>query len=303
MLFGPRGVWYWVAMVLKDPTVAQVQELLTRHAGGWADRDICRLDSTGTDNALFLLGKDAVLRIPIRATAVEPLEKELSWLPQFKGLPLSVPEVLFHGRTRREIGFDFGIFGWQEGQIATPDRIADPNAAARTLARFLSAMHKVNADGAPAAGRKNHNRGIKLAALTEKTLECLNVLSDEINAGKACEMWERACAAPVEDEPVWVHGDLKADNMIAKDGSLSAIIDWGLSAVGDPAVDYAAAWSWVEPKCRDVFQSECTASDAGWERARGWALYGAVIALSHYRGRSHEALCRQSRLTLRRLEL
>ena len=43
--------------------------------------------------------------------------------------------------------------------------------------------------------------------------------------------------------------------------------------------------------------------DGDWLRAKGCALYGAVIALSYYRGGKNEALCHQSRLTLSRLGL
>lgn len=81
------------------------------------------------------------------------------------------------------------------------------------------------------------------------------------------------------------------------------MIDWGLSAVGDPAVDYAAAWTWVAPAARTAFRDRLELEDRTWERASGWALYCAVIALSFYRGGRNEALCRQSRLTLSRLDL
>ncbi|MBE1285317.1 MAG: phosphotransferase [Rhodobacteraceae bacterium] len=277
--------------------------MLERYAPDWADRPIRQFPSTGTDNTLFRLGDDAVLRIPKRPSAIKPLIKELNWLPSMTGLPLAVPEVRYHGRTRQEIGFDFGILSWQKGQIATPGHIAFPKASARLLGRFLNALRDTPTDSTPSAEVANHNRGVKLTDLNCKARECINILSDEINKREALALWENACALPAHARPVWLHGDLKADNLIAENGDLAAVIDWGLAAVGDPAVDYAAAWTWVDPENREIFLTEAGATQSDRIRARGWALYCAGIALSYYRGRSHNALCRQSRQTLQSLGL
>ncbi|MBD8893227.1 aminoglycoside phosphotransferase family protein [Roseibium litorale] len=284
-------------------TLDSAKALLARFAASWASLPIREVISSGTDNALFLLGDESVLRIPKRESAAILLEKELAWLPRLQALPLAVPKVLFHGKAKQETGFDFGIFKWEPGGIATPDQIADTDQAAEGLGRFLTGLHKVDTDGAPVAGQANHMRGVSLPALTKNVIAGIEVLADEINAPEARRIWEEACAAAPAQRAVWLHGDLKADNMLASGGALTAIIDWGLAAVGDPAVDYAAAWSWVAPQSRGIFRVSCGLSEDDWSRARGWALHNAVIALSYYRGRSHEALCEQSRLTLRRLGL
>ena len=44
-------------------------------------------------------------------------------------------------------------------------------------------------------------------------------------------------------------------------------------------------------------------SEDEWLRGKACALYGAVIALSYYRGGRNEPLCEQCRLTLSRLDL
>lgn len=283
--------------------VELARTVLSSHATEWAELPIKPIKSTGTDNALFMLGNDSVLRIPKRESAVILLEKELNWLPTLRGLPLAVPELLYHGKTKQELSFDFGIFRWMHGQIASPDQIVDSKQAASDLAEFLVALRDVNTLHAPRAGQQNNNRGVSLVDLSENVVSSIDILADEINAVDAQRLWERVCSTPSAINPVWVHGDLKADNMIAVDGVLVGVIDWGLSAVGDPAVDFAAAWTWVEPESRELFRWVCQIEENDWQRAKGWALYCAVIALSYYRGRSHEALCTQSRLTLHRLGL
>jgi len=146
-------------------------------------------------------------------------------------------------------------------------------------------------------------RGAALDALTQAMLPALDTTADEMDVRRARAMWDKACAAGLRRPPVWLHGDLKADNLIARGGDLRGVIDWGLSAVGDPAADYAAAWSWIDPTARAVFRDRLGRDDSDWHRAKGWALYGAVIALGHYRGGRNDALCRQSRSTLSRLGL
>ncbi len=280
---------------------AQARGLLATCAPEWAQLDLRAVRSTGTDNAIFRLGESYVLRIPRRAEAVALLEKELDWLPRLNALPLGIP--VLHARGRSERGHPFGVLDWIAGQCATPDQIADPLEAARQLAACLGALQKIETRGAPAAGSLNGRRGVPLADLHEVTSQAIDTVANEIDAPRAHALWENACAAAPAHAARWVHGDLKADNLIAQDGKLRGVIDWGLAAVGDPAADYAAAWSWVSPEARTAFREQLGAPETDWLRARGWALYGAVIALSYYRGGRNEALCRQSRLTLSRLGL
>lgn len=287
-------------ITLEEPAV---RELISRIAPQWAGLPIRRLVSSGTDNTIYRLGEKLVLRLPRREEAIKLATKELEWLPRFAGLPLEVPRLRFRGSIDLGWKCDFGIFDWMEGDIASPQNIEDPLAAALTLAHFLSALHRVDTQGAPLAGEANHRRGVALEALSSVTLPAIKVLADEIDADAAMQLWKRACATAHAAPPVWLHGDLKADNLIASEGKLTGVIDWGLCAIGDPAADYAAAWSWVDPSARNAFRAACEVNDADWLRAEGWALYGAVIALSYYRGGRNEALCAQSRLTLARLDL
>ena len=282
---------------------AFIRSLLRDQAPHWADLPLHRIASSGTDNAIYRLGDRLSLRIPRRPSAVALLAKELDWLPHMAGLPLQVPTLRLRGRAERGTAVDFGILDWMEGQTATPQQIADSRSAALSLADFLTVLHRKETTGAPQAGAVNSRRGVTLDSLAAAMLPAIDMLADEIDTLHARNLWHRACAAPFRAAPVWLHGDLKADNLIARGGALCGVIDWGLSAVGDPAADYAAAWSWVDPSARAAFRDRLGLDDDDWLRAKGWALYGAVIALSYYRGGRNEALCAQSRLTLSRLGL
>ncbi|WP_176084770.1 aminoglycoside phosphotransferase family protein [Martelella sp. HB161492] len=284
-------------------TDALIHDLLGRHTPLWAGRPVQQINTTGTDNALYRIGQTLVLRIPRRAAAIPLITKELDWLAHLSDLPLATPTLRYRGHADLGMDCPFGIFDWIDGTPATPENIADADAAAVALAAFLNSLHQKATIGAPRSGTANMSRGVPLAEMSERTLAAITILADEIDTGPARRLWDTALAETHRGQPVWLHGDLKADNLLALDGRLSAVIDWGLSAVGDPAADYAAAWFWVSPSARHQFRNTLEAGDGDWLRGKAWALYGAVIALSYYRGGRNEPLCRQCRLTLSRLDL
>lgn len=280
-----------------------VRQLLQDQLPHFANLPIARVASSGTDNILFRLGEHLVLRMPQRESAVALLSKELDWISRFSDLPLCVPQLHARGRLALSNNCEFGVFDWLQGGVASRDQIAQPYSAALTLAEFLTALHKKEIKGAPLAGVLNANRGVALPRLTPITLKSINAVADEIDVDAATSLWESACATPFTDSPVWLHGDLKDDNLIADNGELVGVIDWGLCAVGDPAADYSVAWSWVQQEARDAFLNACELNAAQLVRAKAWALYGAVISLSYYRGGLNDTLCQQSRRTLAQLGL
>ncbi|MGR6431992.1 aminoglycoside phosphotransferase family protein [Rhizobium sp. PAMB 3174] len=282
---------------------SSIRRRLAEQAPPWADLPMRRIHSTGTDNALYRLGDELLVRLPLRESAIASLSKELDWLPRLTGLPLAIPRLRHRGRIDLGKPCEFGIFDWIDGEIATPEAIADADEAAVALAAFIKALQRQPTEGAPVAGPENSRRGVPLSEMAEATLSSIDLLADEIDTRAAKDLWASVVDERHRSAPVWLHGDLKADNLLTKHGRLTAVIDWGLSAVGDPAADYAAAWTWVQPESREQFRDALELDDGDWQRAKGWALYGAVIALSYYRGGKNEALCRQCRLTLSRLGL
>jgi aminoglycoside phosphotransferase (APT) family kinase protein len=75
---------------------------------------------------------------------------------------------------------------------------------------------------------------------------------------------------------MWIHGDLHPGNMLISGGRLSAVIDFGDLAAGDPATDLSVVWM-LPPAARPILlasgrgQLDPTGDDT-WIRARGWAL-------------------------------
>ena len=106
--------------------------------------------------------------------------------------------------------------------------------------------------------------------------------------------WEAALHAPEWDQPpVWIHGDLDARNLLAGEGRLSAVIDWGGLGVGDPACDVMVAWKMLSADTRDIFRRALSIDDATWARSRGWVLSQALNALSYYTPETNAVLVRR----------
>jgi aminoglycoside phosphotransferase (APT) family kinase protein len=111
-------------------------------------------------------------------------------------------------------------------------------------------------------------------------MQAIAALGDEVDADRADEVWRAALAAPWPGPSVWVHGDVSPENLLAAQGRLSAVIDFGCCAVGDPACDTVIAWTFFSGESRRVFRARLPVDRAAWARGRGWALWKALIVLA-----------------------
>ncbi len=65
-----------------------------------------------------------------------------------------------------------------------------------------------------------------------------------------------------------------------REGRLSAVIDFGSAAVGDPSCDLVLAWVFLEGESRATFRSLVAVDEAVWARVRAWALWKAALLAS-----------------------
>lgn len=78
-----------------------------------------------------------------------------------------------------------------------------------------------------------------------------------------------------------MHGDLHPTNLLVERGELTAVIDFGLLGVGDPACDLMIAWTYLSDDSRDAFRNALAVDDAMWSRGRGWALQFGLRAAAY----------------------
>ena len=231
------------------------------------------MPSAGTDNALYRLGDELVVRLPRIHWATGQAAHERRWLPRLAPhLPLTVPVPLATGTPAHGYPWPWSVYRWLPGEDAASARMDDPSEAARTLARFLNALQQIDATGGPPAG--DHNvRGQPLIERDAATREAIAALDGLIDGAMAVRAWETALAAPDwSGAPVWFHGDLLPGNVLVEDGRLRAVIDWSGLAVGDPACDLMMAWGLFSGESRAAFQDALGVDEATWAWARGHAL-------------------------------
>ena len=167
---------------------------------------------------------------------------------------------------------------WIDGRppptTASPTRSTSP----RDLARFLVALWGVDAAGGPAAGAHSFHRGGALAVYDDETRAALATLGPRVDAAAATRMWDDALAADVDRGAGLVPRRRRRGQPAGRRGGrLAAVIDFGTSGVGDPACDLVIAWTLFDGASRAAFVEASGGTTATWARARGWALWKALI--------------------------
>jgi aminoglycoside phosphotransferase (APT) family kinase protein len=265
----------------------------------WADLPIARVESTGTDNAIFRLGDELALRLPRRPSATAQVDKEQRWLPLLAPhLPLDIPTPLARGEPALGYPWRWSVCRWLDGVDALAADLAESRDAAAALAQFVNALRRVDASGGPPPGATNFYRGAPLVQRDPYVRRALLALTDDVDVAAAARVWDAAlAAAPWDGSPTWIHGDLAPGNVLVRDGRVCAVIDFGCLGAGDPACDLMAAWNLFAGAARDVYRVSLAPDDETWARGRGWALSMALIAWPYYRT-TNPGLVAQSRHTI-----
>lgn len=261
-----------------DTDESLVRRLLAAQYPQWADLPISRFPSAGTVNALYCLGTDMVVRLPLVQWGVGDVEREDRWLQRIAPLlPVATPVLLATGVPDAGYPCPWSVYRWLDGENPEPARLADPGVLARDLAGFVTALHRITPDGGPTTFHSG-----TLADRDNAVRECIGQLNGIVDTDAVSAAWESDLDSPQwTAAPVLVHGDLIPGNLLLRAGRLSAIIDWS-AGVGDPACDLIAAWYLFPPEVRREFRTLMGSDDAMWARGRGFALSKAIIALPYY---------------------
>lgn len=258
-----------------------VAHLLASQFPEWSGLDLCPAAFDGHDNRTFRLGDDLAVRLPSheRYAAQPPIEHE--WLPVLAagGLPLAIPDSLALGTPDSRFAWPWSIRRWLPGQTlaVTPTPISAK--VAEQLGSFLVALHKVPTEGAPRPGPQNFYRGASPAAYDEITRAAITDRAFLIDHRRALAVWAEATSSPITGAPVWVHGDITPSNLLGTDTTLTAVIDFGCFAVGDPACDLTIAWTAFDGQAQQTFLELVAPTEDTVARARGWALWKALVTL------------------------
>jgi aminoglycoside phosphotransferase (APT) family kinase protein len=260
--------------------VSLARRLVDSQFPEWSALPITAVELDGWDNRTFRLGSALTVRLPSGSWYAQQVDKEQQWLPVLAPqLPLPIPTPVARGTPDSGFPYPWSVYRWLDGDVASEAGIGDLTGFATALARFLNALGRVDATGGPEPGEHNFFRGGPLATYADETLKAIDALGDEVPRDAVERVWADAMATTWVRDPVWVHGDVAAGNLLIRDGRLAAVLDFGSSGVGDPACDTVIAWTFLSGSSRDRFRAELDVDPGTWSRGRGWALWKALISL------------------------
>ncbi|MBL8094209.1 MAG: aminoglycoside phosphotransferase family protein [Anaerolineales bacterium] len=269
---------------------ALVRRLLVAQFPQWAELPLTPAEPQGWDNRTFRLGTDLCVRLPSAIGYTPQIEKEHRWLPYLASrLPLPIPTPIALGQPGEGYPWRWSIYRWLAGETSAAARIADRVAFAQDLALFLAGLQSIRASTGPQPGPHSAYRGGPLAFYEAEARRAIVALQDLIDAESVTRVLDAALATRWGHPPVWFHGDVAVNNLLVRAGRLCAVIDFGCAGVGDPACDLVIAWTFFEGESRAAFRATLQRDDATWARARGWALWKALIMLVNDRGDPHKS--------------
>lgn len=262
-----------------------VYALLKSQCTKWADLPLRPIPSSGTDNALFRLGNEFVIRLPRiewePGSINQSIKKEYEWLPKIaRCLKISISEPIFKGNPDTSYPWPWLITKWNEGHNPNLEEGNEHELLAKDLANFLNNLHGIKINGGPPS-----RRGIPLKEVDDETKKAIGELEGEVNTLRITSLWEQFISVPMwNKEPVWVHGDFLPGNILVENNRLHAVIDFSDVGIGDPACDLVIAWSLLNDSSRKIFRESLEGIDDNtWERGKGWALSIALIMLPYYK--------------------
>ena len=264
-----------------------VRRLLAAQHPAWAGLTIEYVPSTGTDNALYRLGDDLVVRLPLRPGSTRQIDRVARWLPVLAPhLPLAVPVPVAKGEPTDDYPWGWSIVSWIPGEDAT----TAPLDRGRPSPTWPASSPRCGASTRP-AGRgpapptsAGACRWRPRDQETRRWIEQARGMVDT-RAVTAALGGRPVGARPGTGRRVWLHGDIASGNLLVGDGRISAVDRLGGAR---HRRSRPATCSWrgrcSTPPGGRPSGPRWPVDDATWARGRGWALSTAIIALPYYEG-------------------
>jgi aminoglycoside phosphotransferase (APT) family kinase protein len=272
-------------LVPVDIDTPLVRELVAAQFPQWAALPLERVDSSGLVNAVYRLGTDLSVRLPRQPATTDEVRREQAKLAALAPLlPVAIPFVEAIGSPTGAFPGEWSVHRWLTGTNPSPGALADPRRLATDLAEFVAAFRRIDVPDRPPAYPGERRTRASMVSMDSSTRKAIGELDGLLDTRAALASWQQSLAAPYDGREVWVHSDLKPDNLlVSADGRLTAVIDFETCGAGDPACDLFPAWYLLPADVRDDFRAALDVDDATWLRGRGRVLSQALGYLRHFR--------------------
>lgn len=270
------------------PTLNQVALLVCEQLPHLAREPIHRLDSAGTTNAVFRIGKRHVARFSMHPQ--EPDEERLSLQRELRAMsafarasPVACPRPVLLGEPGYGFQMPWSVLTWLEGDIANPHDNASNTSLALDLATLIRVLRQDSTGGRVFQGA---GRGGDLTNHDEWVEHCIRQSRGLLDTDAMTATWISLRALPRRDPDVMSHTDLIPGNLIVGAGRLAAVLDTGGYQPADPALDLVCAWHLFDVPARESFRLALGSDEVEWERGKAWAFQQAAGLGWYYRERN-----------------
>jgi aminoglycoside 2''-phosphotransferase len=235
-----------------------------------------RLLDVGFGSTVVETADGVVFRVARHARAAAGHARELDLLPQLAGrLTAAVPEPQW--RIEPDDEFPHGAIGYRELPGEPVRAGGGTPQLAEGVARFLQALHGLRDVAA-------EHEVLDVDALHDETMTALEAALIPAELDVVGRLWNeiRGDGNLRRFEPALRHGDFWYENLLAEDGRLVGVLDWGGAGYGDPAEDLSTLRHLGDSFTEAVFEAY-GADDALRRRERRYwqlrELHGIAIAV------------------------
>ncbi len=270
--------------------VPLVRALVAREVPDWSALPVRRATVSGSSASLFHLGDDLLVRLPRQPGGSATVLKEARWIAELAPwLDVATPRVVHVGAPAEGYPEHWSITRWLPGEVphaSAPARSAQ--ALATDLAGVVTSLARIPMpDEALRDPNLQWYRGGPLQRLDDDTraniAACRRLPGLDLDLDLAERVWADAMTLPdYVGPPRWCHGDVLSENLLVREGRLTAVLDFGALAIGDPTVDLMGAWEVLDDEPRRVFRDAVGVDESTWLRGRAWALCIALMTFPYY---------------------
>jgi aminoglycoside phosphotransferase (APT) family kinase protein len=261
-----------------------------------------KLETAGTENAIFRIGSIATARFPLRikdaAESADTLRAEAAAMSEFaQHSPFPAPKPIAFGHPSAAYPMPWLVQSWLEGDIATPNALATSTAFALDIAHLIQALREVDTQGRTFC---NQGRGGRLIDHDNWIATCLKNSAGLLDVSRLHQIWIQLRELPPSGPDAMCHGDLTPMNMLVLGERLVGVLDSGGFGPADPALDLVAVWHLFDHERRETVRNCLGSSEIEWMRGAAWAFQQAIGLVWYYQA-SNPTMSALGRSTLSRI--
>jgi len=198
--------------------------------------------ASGMVNEAWLLDGRYVLRITVNEDGVDEAAREAWVVPLVRSAGILSPELIVEDSTRSVVEFPYTIYARAEGELLGHLE-SDPSSFSRAyceLGREIASLHAIEIT-------EELRRGLRESftyADYSKVAETLDAGKINHSEAREIEKWIETLTNLISDRSrrAFLHQDIHPWNILVHPTTkaLTAIIDWGDAAWGDPAGEFSS---------------------------------------------------------------